>query len=39
LWGGPTNINPPAQWAIYPDITAPEQAASDHAAIYVDINL
>jgi hypothetical protein len=39
LWGGPTNINPPAQWAIYPDITAPEHAASDHAAIYVDINL
>jgi endonuclease/exonuclease/phosphatase family metal-dependent hydrolase len=39
LWGGPTNINPPAQWAIYPDISAPEHAASDHAAIFIDITL
>jgi hypothetical protein len=39
LWGGPTNVNPPAQWAIYPDITAPEHAASPHAAIFIDINL
>lgn len=39
LWGGPTNINPPAQWAIYAEITGPEQAASDHAAIFVDINM
>jgi endonuclease/exonuclease/phosphatase family metal-dependent hydrolase len=39
LWGGPTNVNPPAQWAIYPEITGPEQAASDHATIFVDINL
>jgi hypothetical protein len=31
--------NPPAQWAIYPDITDSEHAASDHVAIYVDINL
>jgi hypothetical protein len=38
LWGGPTNINPPADWAIYPDITGHEHAASDHAAVFVDIN-
>jgi hypothetical protein len=25
--------------AIYQDITAPEHAASDHAAIFVDVNL
>jgi hypothetical protein len=32
-------MNPPAQWAIYPDITAPEHSASDHAVIFVDINV
>jgi hypothetical protein len=30
---------PPTQWAIYPEITDPEYAASDHAAIFVDINI
>jgi endonuclease/exonuclease/phosphatase family metal-dependent hydrolase len=39
LWGGPTNVNPPAQWAIYPEITGAEHGASDHAAIFVDINI
>lgn len=39
LWGGPTNKNPPKDWAIYPAITGPGVAASDHAAIYVDINI
>jgi endonuclease/exonuclease/phosphatase family metal-dependent hydrolase len=39
LWGTPTNVNPPAQWDIYPQITSAHQAASDHAAIYVDINI
>ncbi len=39
LWGDPANSTPPAQWAIYPDITSAEQAASDHAAIFVDINI
>jgi hypothetical protein len=29
----------PAQWDIYPQITDAHQAASDHAAIYVDINI
>ena len=39
LWGTPTNVNPPAQWDIYPQITSAHQAASDHAAIYIDINI
>ena len=39
LWGTPTNINPPAHWSIYPDIKRAEHAASDHAAIFVDINI
>jgi hypothetical protein len=39
LWGTPTNVNPPAHWDIYPQITGAHQAASDHAAIYVDINI
>ena len=39
LWGGPTNVNPPTQWEIYPQITGPEHAASDHAAIFVDLNI
>jgi hypothetical protein len=39
LWGTPTNVNPPAQWDIYPQITGAHQTASDHAAIYVDINI
>jgi endonuclease/exonuclease/phosphatase family metal-dependent hydrolase len=39
LWGGPTNVNPPTQWALYPGIGSREQAASDHAAIFVDIEI
>jgi predicted extracellular nuclease len=39
LWGTPTSVNPPAQWDIYPQITGAHQTASDHAAIYVDINI
>lgn len=39
LWGTPTNINPPQDWDVYPDMTGPELAASDHAAIFVDINV
>lgn len=39
LWGGPKNVNPPKAWAIYPDIKGPEHAASDHAAVFVDINI
>jgi endonuclease/exonuclease/phosphatase family metal-dependent hydrolase len=39
LWGNPTNKNPPAQWEIYPEITNSNQVASDHAAIFVDIDI
>jgi hypothetical protein len=39
LWGTPTNANPPAQRGHRPQITDAHQAASDHAAIYVDINI
>jgi endonuclease/exonuclease/phosphatase family metal-dependent hydrolase len=39
LWGDPQNVHPPAQWAIYPDITSPDHAASDHAAIFVDVDI
>jgi endonuclease/exonuclease/phosphatase family metal-dependent hydrolase len=37
VWG--ENKNPPTKWQIYPTITKPVQAASDHAAIYADIDL
>jgi len=39
LWGAPTNKNPPSAWEIYPAITESSQAASDHAAVFVDINI
>jgi endonuclease/exonuclease/phosphatase family metal-dependent hydrolase len=39
LWGTPTNVNPPAAWKVYDDITSAEQAASDHAAIFVDVDI
>jgi endonuclease/exonuclease/phosphatase family metal-dependent hydrolase len=39
LWGTPTNINPPAQWEIYPEITGSQHAASDHAAIFIDLDI
>ena len=39
LWGAPTNVKPPKLWTTYPEITAPKHAASDHAAIWVDIDL
>ena len=34
-----TALNPPEKWEIYDTITAPVQAASDHAAIYADIDV
>jgi len=37
LWG--SRKTPPTDWAIYPEMTAGEEQASDHAAIYVDLNL
>jgi endonuclease/exonuclease/phosphatase family metal-dependent hydrolase len=41
LWGTPTNKNPPPAsfWEIYGDLQRAEDAASDHAAIYADINI
>jgi endonuclease/exonuclease/phosphatase family metal-dependent hydrolase len=39
LWGRATNTNPPEDWKIYPEITASVHAASDHAAIWVDLDL
>lgn len=39
LWGDPSNVKPPRQWAIYPEITAARHAASDHAALWVDLDL
>lgn len=36
VWG--ENVGPPP-WEIYPTITAPVHAASDHAAIYADVDL
>jgi endonuclease/exonuclease/phosphatase family metal-dependent hydrolase len=38
LWGRPTNVNPPEDWDIYPDIKGSVHAASDHAAIWVDLD-
>jgi endonuclease/exonuclease/phosphatase family metal-dependent hydrolase len=39
LWGTPTNHNPPRDWTIFPEITASVEAASDHAAVWVDLDL
>jgi len=39
VWGTPTNIKPPSRWTIYPEITSSRQAASDHAAVWIDLDL
>jgi endonuclease/exonuclease/phosphatase family metal-dependent hydrolase len=39
LWGDPKNVNPPQDWEIFPEITSVRQAASDHVAVYVDLDL
>jgi endonuclease/exonuclease/phosphatase family metal-dependent hydrolase len=39
LWGNPKNVNPPTRWSVYPEITASRHAASDHAMIWVDLDL
>ena len=39
LWGAPTNKNPPSTWEVYPAITSSSQAASDHAAVFIDVNI
>jgi predicted extracellular nuclease len=37
VWG--KNKNPPTKWEIFDTLTVPQDAASDHAAIYADVNL
>ncbi len=39
LWGNPKNKNPPSDWPIYDEITSSRHAASDHAAVYVDLDI
>jgi endonuclease/exonuclease/phosphatase family metal-dependent hydrolase len=39
LWGPPSNVNPPRLWSIYDEIETSRQAASDHAAVWVDLDL
>jgi endonuclease/exonuclease/phosphatase family metal-dependent hydrolase len=39
LWGDPDNKKPPKGWGIYPGIENPGDAASDHAAVFVDIDI
>ena len=39
LWGAPANKNPPQLWSVYPELTAAKHGASDHAAVWVDLDL
>jgi endonuclease/exonuclease/phosphatase family metal-dependent hydrolase len=39
LWGNPGNKNPPALWDVYDEIDGSSHAASDHAAVFVDIDV
>ncbi|MFS8103972.1 endonuclease/exonuclease/phosphatase family protein [Lentzea alba] len=39
LWGNPKNKKPPRDWKVYDEITNAEQSASDHAAVWVDLDL
>jgi endonuclease/exonuclease/phosphatase family metal-dependent hydrolase len=39
LWGPPKNKTKPKLWTIYPEISASRHAASDHAAVWVDLDL
>lgn len=39
LWGTPTNHKPPRDWPTFPEITRSVEAASDHAAVWIDLNL
>lgn len=39
LWGNPKNVQPPKLWSVYPEITASRHAASDHAAVWVELDL
>jgi endonuclease/exonuclease/phosphatase family metal-dependent hydrolase len=37
LWG--TRVNRPTNWATYPDMMQPSEQASDHAVVFVDLNI
>ncbi|MBE8519384.1 endonuclease/exonuclease/phosphatase family protein [Amycolatopsis sp. H6(2020)] len=39
LWGTPTNVNPPRAWQVFPEITEAKHSASDHAAVWIDLDL
>jgi endonuclease/exonuclease/phosphatase family metal-dependent hydrolase len=39
LWGNPSNVNPPQDWEIHPEITHSKHAASDHAAVWIDFEI
>jgi exonuclease III len=39
LWGTPTNKNPPQAWSVFGEITGSVHAASDHAAVWIDLDL
>jgi endonuclease/exonuclease/phosphatase family metal-dependent hydrolase len=39
LWGPPGNVNPPRLWTIYAEIDTSRHAASDHAAVWVDLDI
>jgi endonuclease/exonuclease/phosphatase family metal-dependent hydrolase len=39
LWGDPSNLHKSKHWEIYDDIQAAENGASDHAAVWIDLNL
>ncbi len=38
LWGDPGNVKPSKLWTVYDDIKESRQAASDHAAVWIDFN-
>jgi hypothetical protein len=37
LWG--TRKTRPTAWTTYPDMQSGDQQASDHAAVYIDLNI
>lgn len=39
LWGAPTTKRRPTAWTAYPEITEARHAASDHGAVWVNIDL
>jgi hypothetical protein len=39
LWGDPDNVNPPSQWEVYEDLTEARHGASDHGAVFIDLDI